>query len=138
MKLDTTKSGLEAVFREYEIQTLNYLFSVKKPTNSGKVWTWINEESEWGQNPENSISRASIIFFLNRLVEEDLVAWRDATGKGGHHRIYVMEMSRPEFAKKVIDKIVEMGYVDSEKFSGPYSEEEEEKIKKRLEDLGYI
>ncbi len=43
-----------------------------------------------------------------------------------------------ESAKKVIDKIVEMGYVDAERFRGPYSEEEEEKIKKRLEDLGYI
>ena len=42
-----------------------------------------------------------------------------------------------ESAKKVIDKIVEMGYVDAERF-GPYSEEDEEKIKKRLEDLGYI
>jgi len=106
MKLDTAKSGLEAVFREYEIQALNYLFSVKKPTGSGKVWTWINEGSKWGQKPGNSISRASVILFLNRLVDEDLLAWKDATGKGGHHRLYVMELSRPEFAKKVIDKFL--------------------------------
>ena len=107
MKLDTAKSGLEAVFRGYEIQALNYLFSVEKPTGSGIVWTWINEGSKWGQEPGNSISRASVIMFLNRLVDEDLLAWEDATGKGGHHRLYVMELSRPEFARKVIDKFLE-------------------------------
>jgi len=107
MKLDTAKSGLEAVFREYEMQALDHLFSVEKPTNSGKVWTWINEGSKWGQEPGNSISRASVIMFLNRLVDEDLLTWEDATGKGGHHRIYTMKLSRPEFTRKVIDKFLE-------------------------------
>jgi len=39
--------------------------------------------------------------------DKDLLTWEDATGKGGHHRIYTMELSRPEFARKVIDKFLE-------------------------------
>ncbi|GAG52909.1 unnamed protein product [marine sediment metagenome] len=37
-------------------------------------------------------------------VDEGLLNWRDATGKGGHHRLYEMKTSRQEFAKAVIDK----------------------------------
>ena len=68
-------------------------------------WNWINEESEYGRQG-NTINRASVIFFLNRLVDEGLLEWRDATGKGGHYRVYEMELSRQEFAKAVIDKFV--------------------------------
>jgi len=106
MKLDTAKSGLEAVFREYELAALEYVFSTDEPVGSGKVWTWINEESDYGKQSK-TISRASVINFLNRLVDEDLLTWEDATGKGGHHRLYVMELSRPEFARNVIDKFLE-------------------------------
>ena len=105
MKLDTGKSGLGAVFKGYELAALEYLFSVDEGVGSGKVWTWINEESDWG-TAGHTISRASVIFFLNRLVDDDLLEWRDATGKGGHHRIYEMKMSRQEFVKAVIDKFV--------------------------------
>ena len=105
MKLDTGKEGLAAVYRKYELAALEYLFSVEEGAGSGKVWKWVNEESEYGRQGK-TISRASVIFFLNRLVNEGLLEWRDATGKGGHHRLYEMKMSRPEFAKAVIDKFV--------------------------------
>ena len=105
MKLDTGKEGLIAVYREYELTVLEYLFSVDEGAGSGRVWKWVNEESDWGL-AGNTISRASVIFFLNRLVDDGLLDWRDATGKGGHHRLYEMKMSRQEFAKAVIDKFV--------------------------------
>ena len=105
MKLDTDKSGLGAVFKGYELAALEYLFSAEVGAGSGVVWTWINEESDWSK-AGHTISRASVFFFLNRLVDEGLLEWRDATGKGGHHRIYEMKMSRQEFLKKVIEKFV--------------------------------
>ncbi len=43
-----------------------------------------------------------------------------------------------ESAKKVLDKMIELGYVDIEKLKAAVGTEDEEKIKKRLEDLGYI
>lgn len=105
MKLDTGKEGLTAVYREYQLAALEYLFSVDEGAGSGSVWKWVNEESDWGL-AGNTISRASVIFFLNRLVDDGLLDWRDATGKGGHHRLYEMKMSRPEFAKAIIDKFL--------------------------------
>jgi len=105
VKLDTGKEGLAAVYREYELTVLEYLFSVDEGAGSGRVWKWVNEESDWSL-AGNTISRASVIFFLNRLVDEGLLDWRDATGKGGHHRLYEMKMNRQEFAKAVIGKFV--------------------------------
>ncbi|GAG07951.1 unnamed protein product, partial [marine sediment metagenome] len=105
MKLDTGKEGLAAVYREYELTILEYLFGVDEGAGSGRVWRWVNEESDWAL-AGNTISRSSVIFFLNRLVDEGLLDWRDATGKGGHHRLYEMKMSRQEFVKAVIGKFV--------------------------------
>ncbi len=79
MKLDTGKEGLAAVYREYELAALESLFRVDEGAGSGRVWKWVNEESDWGLTG-NTISRASVIFFLNRLVDDGLLDWRDATG----------------------------------------------------------
>lgn len=43
-----------------------------------------------------------------------------------------------ESVKKALDKMIELGYVDPQRLGFGYSEEDEEKVKKRLEDLGYI
>ena len=41
-------------------------------------------------------------------------------------------------ARIVLDKMVELGYVDKERLLSVLGSEDDEKIKKRLEDLGYI
>ncbi len=41
-------------------------------------------------------------------------------------------------ARIVLDKMVEFGYVDKERLMSVFGSEDDEKIKKRLEDLGYI
>jgi adenylylsulfate kinase len=43
-----------------------------------------------------------------------------------------------ESARKVLDKMIELGYLDIERLKAAIGTEDEEKIKKRLEDLGYI
>jgi adenylylsulfate kinase len=48
-----------------------------------------------------------------------------------------IKMSPEECADAILDKAVELGFLAPENESG-YSAEEEEKVKKRLEDLGYI
>jgi len=46
--------------------------------------------------------------------------------------------SPEESLEKILNKLAELGYIDSGAIEQVYSEEEEEIIKKRLEDLGYI
>ncbi len=46
--------------------------------------------------------------------------------------------SPEESIEKILNKLVELGYLNPEAFEQVYSEEEEEIVKKRLEDLGYM
>lgn len=101
---DTDRKGLKAIFEDWKIVVIDHLFSVDK-TSSARTWNYVIKESVWAAEG-NTVSRASVIFFLNKLVDEDLLEFEDATGKGGHHRLYKMNMSRQEFVKKIIEKFV--------------------------------
>lgn len=46
--------------------------------------------------------------------------------------------SPEESARKVINKLEEMGYLEAEKTISGYTKEEEEKVNQRLADLGYL
>ncbi len=53
-------------------------------------------------------------------------------------RLDTVDNSPEECAAVIIDKLAELGYIESKKSGGVYSEEEEATVRKRLEDLGYI
>ena len=57
--------------------------------------------------PDKSISRASIINFLNDLADEDIVSFEEATGKGGYHRVYSPAMPWIKFEELIVDRFVE-------------------------------
>lgn len=103
-KFDPSKNGLRKTLREYEELVLRYLWSVgKEGTGSGKSWMMANERL----GTEKTISRASVIFFLNRMVDQGVLGFRDATGKGGHHRIYYPLMDEDGYKKYVLKTIIE-------------------------------
>ncbi len=99
MRLDTEKDGLRAIFKIYEIASLEELLAHKKRT-SGQVWDEILKRG-------TVISRASVIFFLNRLVKAGLVRAETGTGKGGHHKIYSLYAeNRNEMRAQIVDKFL--------------------------------
>lgn len=84
VKIDLSQDGLAMFYRPYEIIGWDVVWNSPEPIGSGAVWEKVN----FGLGPENTISRASVIFFLNRQVDLGFMGWKDATGKGGHHRLY--------------------------------------------------
>jgi hypothetical protein len=134
-KVDLNNRHLRLVFREYEALGIQRLWAAKDEDGegygSGKMWMKINEDLA-----PKTISRASVIFFLNRLVDQGVCNFRDATGKGGHHRIYFIVMTREEFwkwlAKLIAERLVEASGLAIEEllegFPNPFLvvEEEEE------------
>jgi predicted transcriptional regulator len=103
-KFDPTQSGLRKTLREYEELAMRYMWGVgEEGAGSGKTWTVVNERL----GAEKTISRASVIFFLNRMVDQGVLGFRDATGKGGHHRIYYPLMDEDGYKKFVLKTIVE-------------------------------
>ena len=107
MKLDTTKSGLDSLFKPYQGMLLEHIWDLNEraaageevAVGSGNAWNWLCG------TPEKK-SRASVIFFLNDMVDEGVLDYHDKTGKGGHHRLYYPKMSREQFAEYAVKEIV--------------------------------
>ena len=103
-KFDHAKEGLSKTLKEYEEIALRYVWSMgEKGVGSGKTWAITNERL----SSEETISRASVIFFLNRMVDQGVLSYRPATGKGGHHRVYSPVMDEKAYKKYILKTIVE-------------------------------
>jgi len=82
LKMDLTQDGLSTFFKEYELEALRLLWKSNPGLISREVWEQVN------QNPQISISRASIINFLNDMAELGILNASTETGKGGHRSRY--------------------------------------------------
>jgi predicted transcriptional regulator len=103
-KFDPAETGLRKTLREYQEIALRYIWSLgDEGAGSGKTWEHANRELGEGK----SISRASIIMYLNRMVDEGVLGFRDATGKGGHHRIYVTKLDESGYKKYIVRTLLE-------------------------------
>ena len=103
-KFDHTKHELRKTLKEYEEAGLRYVWSIgEKGVGSGKTWVAVNEALE----PEKRVSRASVIFFLNRMVDQGVIDYRSATGKGGHHRVYFPILDERGYKKFLLKTVVE-------------------------------
>ena len=103
-KFDPSKTGLRKTLREYEELALRYIWEIgDEGAGSGITWRVVNERLEEGK----TISRASIIFYLNRMVDQGVLSWRDATGKGGHHRIYITKLDESGYKKYIVRTLLE-------------------------------
>jgi predicted transcriptional regulator len=80
-------------FKPYQIASLELLWSDNKSYSSREVWTYANIQLE------GSISRASVINFLNSSADHGLLNYMETTGKGGYRRLYSAKYSKSETAK---------------------------------------
>ena len=101
---DPSKTGLRKTLKEYEELALRYIWEIgDEGAGSGLAWRAVNERLEEGK----TISRASIIFFLNRMLDQDVLGFRDATGKGGHHKIYITKLDESGYKKYIVRTLLE-------------------------------
>ena len=114
MKLDTNQEGLYALYSPHEAEILKHLWdtalSVGDAKNSRYVHNWQLEAL-----PDiglKSKSRATIINFLNELVNDGVLDYKERTGKGGYHRMYWIRLKRDDFEghvrKTIADKLDEI------------------------------
>lgn len=109
IKFDLSKPHLKKMLKPYEELSLRYFWN--EGNQEGKttdIWNYVNESLGEG----NSISRASIITFLSRMVEEGVVGTRQESGKGGLHPIYSPKMSESDYIKHVLRTIIECLHQD--------------------------
>ena len=66
------------------------------------VYSYVNERLDGGK----SISRASIINFLNAMVDEGVLDYIEETGKGGYHRVYSAKLDEADFKRSLAESVV--------------------------------
>jgi len=102
LTVDTSSEGLEMVLKDYQEAALRYLWRLDGDGASSRdVWVQVNEDLKG----KRTISRASIINFLNSMVDEGVLSYTETTGKGGHRRIYSAKYDEAGF-KEYIAKVV--------------------------------
>ena len=100
--VDTSGEGLAMVLKDYQEVALQYLWRLDGGGASSRdVWVQVNEDLIG----KRTISRASIINFLNSMVDEGVLNYTEITGKGGHRRIYSAKYDEAGF-KQYIAKVV--------------------------------
>lgn len=124
VNVDLSKKGLAMFYRPYEVIGWDVVWNSPEAMGSGAVWEKTNAiMAQSGPGEKKTISRASVIFFLNRQVDLGLMAWKDETGKGGHHRLYsplvdlkglTLQISRV-MSEKVRDLLIEAKNYDARK-----------------------
>ena len=100
LKMDLNQSGLNMFFKDYQYEALNVLWNSDTGLLSRSVWEQVNA------NMTESISRASIINYLNYMLDIGILKGVDETGKGGHRTRYSPAMTESEL-KKHLSEIVE-------------------------------
>ncbi len=94
--------GLAKVFRDYQEEAVKFIWEVgDRGAISREVWAKVNERLVG-----KTISRASIINFLNAMVDEGVFDYHEETGKGGYHRVYRPKLDESSFKRHVAQVMI--------------------------------
>jgi len=102
--LDPSKSGFEKVLRDYQILALRMVWDNSETgATSREVYLHVNEALEGVK----TVSRASIINFLNRMCDEGVLTYEEETCKGGMRRKYSPGLDEEGFKRHIAKTVLE-------------------------------
>jgi predicted transcriptional regulator len=102
IEYDASEKGLRTVLKDYEELALRAIWANPEGLGSKAVMDRVNAELK-----PNTISRASIINFLEAMREAGVLKGVEKTGKGGHRWIYSPAMNEAEFKQYIARTILE-------------------------------
>jgi len=83
IKFDLAEKELLCVLLPWQAEVMKYLWDTGEPQPSRTVYEHLQKIDTKGAK-----SRASVINFMNYMVDEEFLNYKEETGKGGYHRIY--------------------------------------------------
>ena len=96
--LNPTKDGFEKVLRDYQIEALRIVWETpEKGVTSREVYVHVNKALEGIR----TVSRASIINFLNAMCDDGVLNYEEETCKGGMRRKYFPGLGEEGFKKYI-------------------------------------
>ena len=103
LKFTPGNDNLSKVLRDYQEEALKLVWKKDdEGVTSRDAWLYVNEALGSG----NSISRASIINFLNDMVDEGVLNYNEITGKGGYRRVYRPKPDEKGFKKALAESVI--------------------------------
>jgi predicted transcriptional regulator len=101
IEFDTSETGLRAVLKDYQELALRAIWTTPEGLGSKAVMDRVNVELK-----PNTISRASVINFLESMREAGVLKGDERTGKGGHRWIYSPAMDESEFKEFIAETLI--------------------------------
>ncbi len=101
LEYDPAQTGLRAVFKPWQETTLKVLQENPQGLNSREIWQKVNQKLD----PE-TISRASIINFLEDTHKMGILTGEDRTGRGGHYLLYKPSMNETRLKQFIAEEIL--------------------------------
>jgi len=101
LEYDLTQTGLRAIFKQRQETTLHTIIENPQGLNSRDTWEKVNKTLG-----KDTISRASIINFLEDMRQMGVLTGDDHTGKGGHHWIYKAAMDEASLKQFITEQIL--------------------------------
>ena len=106
--IDPTKNGFEKVLRDYQIEALKLVWeNTGDGLTSREVYDAVNVRLG-----SKSVSRASIINFLNAMCDEGVLDFEEETCKGGMRRKYSTGLDESGFKKYIAEVVLKSLVVD--------------------------
>jgi predicted transcriptional regulator len=102
IEYDTAEPGLRAVLKDYQELALRAIWATPEGLGSKAVWDRVNAELK-----PNTISRASVINFLEAMREAGVLKGVEKTGKGGYHWVYSPAMDEQQYKQYLAKTIIE-------------------------------
>ncbi len=94
--------GLSKIFKDYQEEAVKFIWEIgEQGAISREVWAKVNERLVG-----KTISRASIINFLNAMVDEGVLDYHEETGKGGYHRVYRPKLNESSFKRHLAQVMI--------------------------------
>lgn len=101
--IDPSKQGLEKVLKNYQTEALKIIWKHNGDgLTSREVYDRVNVRLGEG----NSVSRASIINFLNAMCNENVLDYEEETCKGGMRRKYSKGLDEAGFKRYIVSMVL--------------------------------
>ena len=98
---DASKTGFHAVLTDWQIKVMQVVWNSREGIISRMAWQKANQALEG-----ETISRASVINFLEAMRELGVLKGEEKTGKGGHHWVYSPAMDEAGFKRFIVEKMI--------------------------------
>lgn len=94
-KIDTTKTGIEAVLKPYQYGIITHILDIKEGITSYEMHAQLEFQGY-------TVSRASVINYLKKLAEFGIIGRKEETGKGGYHGVYSAKLTFEEILTQIV------------------------------------